>query len=287
MYCETAEDVDLLVEENRLDDVKASLDEALLGQIIFENRFDLIEKIVQHFKSDIEIESLVFEGVIGVCSEAGANAAALACLHLLISSGKTGFTHDDEYRDQLYYFCQLDDNAEVLPLLLKLEADLPWDYILRTACAYNNDKMVKYLLSNMAFDKEALEKALGGLVNSVVGDYSHDCPKRRKLILALLQDAQVSVNAQVEGESGWTYLDCLRNAPNVAKHFYTRDFDPNILIQDAFWNNFLNSMQRSAAFAEYFVQAFEDLKNSHIDLSELIGLFNGLGQKEMAKTLLN
>ena len=284
MYITTTDGVEALIKDNKLADLTQSIRADLFSLLIYHDRYDLISQIIQHFEGVITLEPMLFEGVLSG-SSAGPNAASLACLDLLIASGKKGFSCDDD--DALFYFCQIHENTQQLKLIHQLEAKLPWEYLLRTSCHYLAIDSVKYLVETINYSQSVLEEAFAATLNSSLNNCYHHSPEQADLIWFFLKTRNISVNAKTDSEWGFAYLECFAHVPQLSKWFYTPEFDPSILKNNEFWEELLDGMQHDEAYAECFFQAFEDLKNSHIDLSELIALFNELGHKEMAKALLS
>ncbi|WP_335915941.1 hypothetical protein [Shewanella algae] len=97
----------------------------------------------------------------------------------------------------------------------------------------------------------------------------------------------MDVNLTTDSDYAWAYLDCFINAPNAAKHFYVERFNSGIINSEDFWAKFIEAYLEDQKFKQAFAQAFEDLRNSSIDLTELVTLFDRLGHDALAKELLN
>ncbi|MBO2691688.1 hypothetical protein I6M59_07980 [Shewanella algae] len=285
MLIQQAHEVEEAINNGDIESIRNDLDFRVLTSIIESNRFDLVEIIYNHFKDTEPMEQLIFNAVV---ESAGVDITptAIQCLNFLKSLDKEiSYEFDDE--DALYHMCQIPGRVELFKLMLDMKADIPWGYVLQVSCNFICRDTIEFLIANIQVSNEELNLAFGYLVNASVTSCYHENSDQTEIISWFINKLNVDVNLTTDSDYAWAYLDCFINAPNAAKHFYVERFNSGIINSEDFWAKFIEAYLEDQKFKQAFAQAFEDLRNSSIDLTELATLFDRLGHDALAKELLN
>ncbi|MCM0147286.1 hypothetical protein KCN56_01710 [Photobacterium galatheae] len=285
MLIQQTDEAEIAINNGEIEKIRNSLDLRILASIIESNRFDLIEIIYHYFQDTEPMEQNIFDAVI---ESAGVDVtpASIQCLNLLLSIDKgISYTFDDD--DALYYMCQIPGSVELFKLILELKTEIPWDYILQVSCSFIRRDTIEFVIENIQLSTEDIELAFSDLIHSPVTLSRSHHSGQNEMVSWFINKLNVDVNLKTDSDWKWAYLDCFLNVPNAAKQFYTKDFDPSIINSEKFWAEFLESILEDEAFKQVFHVAFEDLRNSGLDLTELRNIFDRLGHQELAKELLN
>ena len=281
---EYTQEVEDAINADEFELIRESLDSGLLSVLIEDDRFDLVDKLSEFFKSTEDMHHIIFNAVI---ESAGNNITqtSVKCLNFLLSEYPDREYAVDEF-DFVYYMCQSPGNVELLELIIKLKTDMDWGYVLQNSCSFVEKDSVYFVIKNAEISNEDINNAFGSLVNSSVMKGVYDNPIHKELVAYFLDDLNIDVNLKVDNGWEWIYLDCFRKVPTTAKKFYTKDFDSTIINNECFWNELLSALSSSNKLNKVYLPAFSDLKESSIDLTELINLFNLLGYQKLAEELL-
>lgn len=277
-------DVEDLIACGKTELIRDYLEFEILTILIVSNRYDLIKLIYDYFKSTEPMEQIIFNSLLRGAGES-INSAVIQSLNLLISEGsEIYYTIDDD--EPIYYMCQLPGNEEILKLIQILKTDMPWNYALKVSCNFINAQPVYFILNNFDLSAEDINVAFASLINSSVMGCSTNDPERNELITFFMDELNVDVNLKTDSDWGFAFLDCFLNVPNMAKKFYTEDFDIKILNSEDFWEEFIEESLDDEDYEEIYEEAFFDLRQSGIDLSDVKGIFDQLGYCELATKLL-
>lgn len=273
------------INKGNIELLRDDLDFIVLASIIESDRFDLIEKIYDYFKDTEPMKQYIFDAVIKSAG-VGVTPTSVQCLDFLLSLEKNvSYTFDDE--DDLYYMCQNPGNVELFKRMIELNSDIPWGYVLQVGCNFIRRESVDFLIKNIKFSPDDINRAFSDLVNSSVTTCYHENADQSDMISWFIRKLNANVNLETDSDWGRAYLDCFMNAPNAAKNFYVESFDCNIISSERFWSDFIDAYIEDDKFKSAYTLAFEDLRCSGIDLTELSNIFNRLGYDELAHKLLN
>lgn len=284
-FIEHTEQADALINSGDIEELRDYLGDVILTNIVHDDRFDLIEKIYAYFKGSESIEQEIFLAVI----ENGKypiNSSSIKSLKLLESiGGDEVYLIDDE--DDVYYMCQISSNVKLLEGIFNLKTNISWGFALEVSCNFLNLNAIDFILENVRLTIDDINTSFAALINSTETFAHAKNTSQREMISKFINEMNADVNLKTDYGRERAFFDCFSNAPDAAKFFYTKNFDSDFINSKSFWKEFIEDLKiERDDYRLIYKKAFDDLKFSGIDLTELIKLFNELGYQNFANELL-